>query len=186
MASYFQYIRYIRVRPSVIPQEVWDDQRYNIPIAADGYVYVKIPCSMYGLKEAGVIAFNQLVQKLDPSGYEPMPFTPGLWCHRTKRTTFALCVNDCGVKYFSVPDALHLINAVKSNHDLTIHWSGALYCGLTLDWHYDEGYVDVSMPGYVDRALTKFAHPAPLRPQHAPHKWIEPAYGSRKPQRPTP
>jgi hypothetical protein len=42
------------------------------------------------------------------------------------------------------------------------------------------------MPGYVDRALTKFNHPAPLHQQHAPHKWIEPAYGSRKLQTPTP
>jgi hypothetical protein len=40
------------------------------------------------------------------------------------------------------------------------------------------------MPGYVPRALAKFNHPPPLRPQHAPHKWIEPVYGSKKPQNP--
>jgi hypothetical protein len=91
---------------------VWDDQRYNTSIATDGYVYLEIRRSMYGLKEAGVIAFDQLVQKLDPSGYEPMPFTPGLWHNRRKRTTFALCVDDFGVKYFSVPNALHLMNDV--------------------------------------------------------------------------
>jgi hypothetical protein len=107
------YYQYIRVRPSVIPQEVWDDPRYNIPIATNGYVYLEIRCGMYCLKEAGVIALNQLVQKLDPSGYEPIPFTPGLWRHRTKRSTFALCVDDFGIKSFSVPNALHLINTVK-------------------------------------------------------------------------
>ena len=42
------------------------------------------------------------------------------------------------------------------------------------------------MPGYVTRALKNFNHPAPLRPQHAPHQWTEPTYGSRKPQNPTP
>jgi hypothetical protein len=31
--SYFQYIR---VRSTIIPQEVWDDHRYTIPIASDG------------------------------------------------------------------------------------------------------------------------------------------------------
>jgi hypothetical protein len=41
------------------------------------------------------------------------------------------------------------------------------------------------MNGYVGRALRRFDHPPPLRPQHAPHAWIQPAYGSRKPQRPT-
>lgn len=42
------------------------------------------------------------------------------------------------------------------------------------------------MPKYVARALAKFEHPAPLRAQHAPHKWVEPVYGSRQPQTPTP
>jgi hypothetical protein len=181
-----EYYQYLRVPISVIPQEVWDDPRYDIPVAADGYVYLEIRRGMYGLKEAGIIAFNQLVKKLAPSGYEPMPFTPGMWRHRTKRTTFVLCVDDFGVKYFSNADAMHLINALQTDYELTIDWAGDLYCGLTLDWHYEEGYVDVSMPGYVYRALTKFNHPKPLRAQHAPHKWSEPAYGSRKPQSPTP
>jgi len=140
---------------------------------------------MYGLKEASILAFNQLVQKLKPAGYEPMPFTPGLWRHRTKRTTFALCVDNFGVKYFSTADATHLIDTVKAHYDLTVDWTGK-YCGLALDWHYDKGYVDISMPGCVTRALKKFNHPAPLRPQHAPHQWSAPIYGSGKPQDPTP
>jgi hypothetical protein len=49
---------------------------------------------------------------------------------RTKCTTFALCVDDLGMKYFSLPDATHLINAVKAHYDLTIDWIGKLYCGL--------------------------------------------------------
>jgi hypothetical protein len=98
---------------------------------------------MYGLKEAGILAFNQLVQKLKPTGYEPMPFTPGLWRHRTKRTTFALCFDDFGVKYFSKADAMHLIETVKAHYDLTIDWDRKRYCGLALDWHYDKGFVDI-------------------------------------------
>jgi len=180
------YYQYIRVRPEMIPQEVWDDPRYEINTADDGFIYLEIRRGMYGLKEAGIIAFNQLVKKLAPAGYEPMPFTPGLWKHRTKQTTFVLCVDDFGVKYFSKADAQHLIDAIKENYELSIDWEGTLYCGLTLNWQYEKGYVDVSMPGYVERALTKFQHPAPLRAQHAPHKWIEPVYGSRKPQSPTP
>jgi nitrous oxide reductase accessory protein NosL len=88
---------------------------------------------MYGLKEAAIITFNQLVKKLAPHGYAPAPFTPGLWRHNTKRTTFVLCVDDFGVKYFSQPDAQHLIDALKAHYELTIDWSGALYCGLMLD-----------------------------------------------------
>jgi hypothetical protein len=165
---------------------VWDDPQYGIPIANDSYVYLEIRRGMYGLKEAGIIAFNQLIKKLDPHGYELMPFTPGLWRHRTKPTTFVLCVDNFGVKYFSTADAHHLINTITSSYELTTNWPGSLYCGLTLDWwHYDKGYVNVSMPGYVNQALKKINHPAPLRKQHAPHRWVEPAYGSKQPQTPT-
>jgi hypothetical protein len=80
---------------------------------------------------------------------------------------------------------LHLIETVKAHYDLTIDWDGKLYCGLALDWHYDKGFVDISMPGYVARALKKFDHPTPSRPQHAPNQWSAPIYGSRKPQVPT-
>jgi hypothetical protein len=129
---------------------------------------------MYGLKEARVIAFNQLMEQLAAYGYEPMPFTPGLWRHQTKQIMFALCVNNFGVKYFSLLDPNHLINTIKATYDLTIDWTIDLYCGLSLNWHYNKGYINVSMPGYVDRALKTFEHPAPLDPQYAPHKGSSP------------
>jgi hypothetical protein len=36
------------------------------------------------------------------------------------------------------------------------------------------------MPNYVSEALHKFQHPAPYRPEHAPHDWTKPAYGQRQ------
>jgi hypothetical protein len=66
---------------------------------------------------------------------------------------------------------------------LTIDWDGALCCGLTLDWHFNDGCVDVSMPGCVPRALKWFEHPPPRQPQHAPYKWwLAQGSGSGKPQ----
>jgi hypothetical protein len=128
-----KYFQYFRTRPSIIPQEVWFDPRYDIPIVADGYVYLEIRRGIYGLKEAGIVTFNQLVHQLTLYGYEPMPFTPGMWRHHTKRTTFAFCVDDFGVNYFSKNDAMYLINALQANYLLTIDWKGNLYCGLALD-----------------------------------------------------
>jgi hypothetical protein len=144
----------MRVPTSCISKEVWEDPSYDIHIADDGCVCLEIRCGLCGLKEAGILAFNQLVKKLAPHGHEPMPFTPGLWRHRTKRTTFVLCVDDFGVKHFTKADAQHLIDAFKADYKLTIDWDGALCCGLTLDWHCDKGHVNVSMPGHVPRALT--------------------------------
>jgi hypothetical protein len=79
---------------------------------------------------------------------------------------------------------LHLVDALHEEYEITTDWTGSLYCGLTLDWHYNKGYVDISMPGYVTCALLKFNHPAPKYAQHAPHTWIEPVYGSKQQQQP--
>jgi hypothetical protein len=180
-----KYYQYIHVLAKRIPQEVWDDPRYAPHIEPDGFVNLEICRGMYGLKEAGILAFEQLVVKLAPHGYEPAPYTPGLWRHITKPTTFTLCENDFGVKYFTKADALHLVTALHKDYEITTSWAGLLYCGLTLDWHYDAGYVDIPMPGYVNQTLSKFQHPTPKRSQHAPHQWIEPVYGSKQQQKPT-
>ena len=58
-----------------------------------------------------------------------------------------------GVKYFSKNDALHLVNAVKSQYQCTVNWTGSLYCGLNLDWHYNRGFFNVTMKDYVSEPL---------------------------------
>jgi hypothetical protein len=35
------------------------------------------------------------------------------------------------------------------------------------------------MPDYVTKALTRFNHPPPSRPQHSPHAWLKPQYGAK-------
>ena len=35
------------------------------------------------------------------------------------------------------------------------------------------------MPGYVEKALQRFEHPAPKRPQDSPHPWTAPVYGAK-------
>jgi hypothetical protein len=53
------------------------------------------------------------------------------------------------------------------------------YCGLAIKWNYTKRYVDISMPGYVSSTLERLQHSKPLRPQHAPHKWTQPAYSQK-------
>jgi hypothetical protein len=180
-----EYYQYLRIHASMIPPEIFDEYP-ELVVEADGYVYFEIWKGIYGLKEAGIIAFQHLVKNLAKHGYEPMPFTPGLWRHRSRPTTFTLCVDDFGIKYFSKTDAQHLIAAVEINYQCTVDWSGTLYCGLNLAWNYEKGYVDVSMDGYVKRALKRFNHvPTSTRTQHAPHPWQAPVYGRKTAQQPT-
>ena len=126
----------MRIHPSKISQEIKNEYEYSI--SANGLVYLEICKSMYVLKKSGVLAFNQLVKSLAPHGYKPMPHSTGLWRHHTLKTTFALCVDDFGVKYFSKIDANQLINALQKNYNKTTNWTGSLYCGLTLQWNFEE------------------------------------------------
>jgi hypothetical protein len=57
------------------------------------------------------------------------------------------------------------------------YWTGGLYSGITFKWDYLHKHVDLSIPGYITAMLQKYQHPPAKRPQYAPHKWTEPAYG---------
>ena len=156
-------------------------QEYTINpiIAHDNYVYVKIKKGMYGLKQAAIIAYKHLVKKLQPHGYYPVPSTSNLWAHTSRPTVFVLCVDDFGIKYFNQKDLDHLLNALKQTYKVSIDLEGKNYLGYELFWNYAYGYVDLAMPKYIPKALRRFNHPQPKRPQYAPHKWTEPTYGQR-------
>jgi hypothetical protein len=90
-------------------------------------------------------------------------------------------VDDFGVKYVGREHSEHLGECIKKNYNISSDWNGSAYCGLTLEWYYKNRTVDLSMPGYIRSALHKYQHAAPTRPEHAPHTWNPPIYGT-KPQ----
>jgi hypothetical protein len=93
---------------------------------------------------------------------------------------FTLVVDDFGVRYTKRADVEELLAILQLEYKLTTNWAGTRYVGLTLDWDYKNGHVDISMPGYIIRALLRFAHRHPCRSQHAPHEWAAPVYGARQ------
>ena len=80
-----------------------------------------------------------------------------------------LVVDDFGVKYVGKQHARHLVNVLSKFYEMEEDWIGKLYCGVTLDWNYREGYVDISMPNYVAKQLVKYRHKAPKRRQNCPY-----------------
>jgi hypothetical protein len=104
LQSLMHIFQYMRVHRKYLPIEIIEE--YNLTedyFDSQGYVYVEIRKGMYGLKEAAILAYDQLKAHLAPFGYAPVTHTPGLWRHATKPTTFTLAVDDFGVKYFSTP-----------------------------------------------------------------------------------
>jgi hypothetical protein len=56
-------------------------------LLVNGRVLFEISKGIYGLPQAGRLAYNQLVNHLPPHGYRPVPRTPGLWKHDTRPVT---------------------------------------------------------------------------------------------------
>ena len=144
---------YMRIHNKYFSTEFRDLYNLHNKINKDGYVYCEILLGMYRLKQAAILAYKLIEQRLRPTGYFPIKESNGLWKHKTRPTIFALCVDDFGVKYFKKDDADHLIQTLQEHYEISIDYKGSNYCGLTLEWNYDQGYVDVSMPGYVVEAL---------------------------------
>jgi hypothetical protein len=133
LVSDMKIYQYMRVHRKYVPAAIID--KYGLTRAhfdSKGYVYLEIQKGMYGLKEASILAYNQLKAHLAPYNYSPGCFRTGLWKHDTRPTTFTLAVDDFGIKYFSKRDADHLFSALRNQYALTKDWSGRTYLGLTL------------------------------------------------------
>jgi hypothetical protein len=83
---------------------------------------------------------------------------------------FNLCVDDLGIKYIECKHIQHLYNALcKETYEIVEDWMANLYCQITLKWNYKKHHVDLAMPAYVKKQLTKYSHIAPLIPKHCPY-----------------
>jgi hypothetical protein len=169
---------YMRLAVNTLPDEII--QQYKLlDLVHNGYIYVEIRRGMYGLPQAGIIANHQLVKRLAPFGYYPVTHTPGLWRHKYRPILFSLVVDDFGVKYVGKEHAQHLIDTLASFYEITTDWDATKYCGITLDWDYENRTVDLSMPNYVSDALHHFQHISAKQAVHAPSKWTPPNYGTK-------
>lgn len=168
----------VRIPIWMIPIEIQllynlQDKIYN------GYVYAEIRRGMYGLPQAGKLASDQLQEHVEPYGYIPCTVTPGLWKDTNSDLMFSLVVDDFGIRYTNRNDVDKLMQALSTKYKFKTDWSGSRYIGLTLTWDYENRTVDISMPGYIARALLRFKHPKPSRPQYSPHAWNAPSYGAK-------
>ena len=152
---------YMRIPLKIIPQQIIDDYHLT-ELAHNGYIYFQVDKGLYGLVQAGKLAYDQLLQRLTAADFYPAPHAPGLFLHKTRPISFTLCVDDFGIKYTRKQDIDYLINTIQQHYKVTIDWTGSNYLGLTLDWDYNNKTVDISMPGYIE--ATRFQHPIPSKP----------------------
>ena len=176
---------YMRMPISLIPLDIIE--HYGLrEKALNGYAYMEIRRGMYGLPQAGILANKLLKERLARHGYHEQPHTPGLWKHDTRPVWFNLAVDDFGIKYIGEDNLQHLYDALRhETYEIVEDRVGDLYCGINLQWNYAKRYVDLSMPKYVLKQLTRYAHPKPSKPQHCPFSPNPITYGKDN-QAPTP
>jgi hypothetical protein len=82
LVSNMPIYQYMRVHCRYVPQEIINEYDLtNQHFSSKGFVYLEIRKCMYGLKEAAILAYDQLKAHLAPYGYFPVAQTPGLWRH---------------------------------------------------------------------------------------------------------
>ena len=167
---------YMWIEAWMIPQDIMDE--YDVHIV-NGRALVEITNAMYGLPQAGRLAYNKLEKHLADDGYHPCKLTPGVFRHVTRPISFCLVVDDFGIKFVGKENADHLVTTLRKHYDITIDWEGKTFCGIHLKWDYKNNHVDLSMPKYVNKALKRFDHPDPPSPEHSPHPWTAPKYGQK-------
>jgi hypothetical protein len=93
--------------------------------------------------------------------------------------TFCLVVNNFGIKTTSMVDMKHLVSSLQEHYSVAVDWTGSLFCWVKLKWDYINPTVDLRMPDYISKALLKYQHQVPSKPQHAPYKVTTIQFGAR-------
>ena len=122
----------MRIHISLLPPEAIDEYNLNDFVDPQGYVYIQINKGMYGLKQAGSIAHNNLKLRLRKHGYRPCNFTKGLWSHDSNSIKFMLVVDDFGIRYENEKDLQHLFTSLREKYTISVDISGKNFCGFTL------------------------------------------------------
>ena len=167
---------YMRISLKHIPPDV--QARYSMaPFVHNGHVLMEINTSIYGLPQAGKLSQDRLVSHLASNGYRQCTNTPCLFVHDANGIAFTLVVDDFLIKYKDKAAADHLMTTLRGLYEITTDFSNVQkYVGITLKHNKLKRTIDMSMPGYVQKALSRFKRTS-LRGADSPIIYVPPRYG---------
>ena len=97
---------------------------------------------------------------------------------------FFLLVDDFSIEYVVKEHALHLLNNIEQNYEITADWEGTKFAVIDLAWDYNVRHSNrtcrISMDGYITRVLLKYGHPCPSKLQLLPQKHCEVIHGAKE------
>ena len=104
--------------------------------------------------------------------------TPCLFRHISNGIAFTLVVDDFLVKYPEKASADHLHQTLSMLYEMKVDWSASKYIGFTLHFDATRHTVTLSMPGYIEKVLTRFV-PDLSHCAETPALYIPPIYGAK-------
>ena len=167
---------YMRVPIKHIPLKI--QKKYNMePLIYNGYILMEISNTIYGLPQAGRLSQERLVSHLATFGYKQCSNTPCLFVHESNGIAFTLVVDDFLVKYKNQGAAEHLLAALRELYTITTDFATTQkYVGITLFHNLTTNTIDMSMPGYVQKALLRFKRKYTVGAD-SPIIYVPPRYG---------
>ena len=122
------------------------------------------------------ISMNVYIAKVLLNYGHPIPKKPQLLPHKHREwrpIKFVLLVDDFGIEYVGNEHALHLLNTLEQNYEITTDWEGTKFSGIDLAWDYNARHANwichIYMDGYISKVCLRYGHPSPKKPQLLPH-----------------
>ena len=146
------------------------------------FFYCRVDKTMYGFRQAGFHANQQVTALLLAHGYYQLQ--PCLFTHTIDPIYFALIVDDYGIKYKHISHFHRLVNALSTKYHVKAHPIADTFLGLTIEHDRVARTITTSMPNYVPNMLKRY-RPNGVKLASSPSIYIPPTYGSKAPQLPT-
>ena len=112
--------KYMRMKLDMFPDDVIEEYNLCDKVEPNGYVYIKVHKSMYGLLQAGLLTQELLTKQLAKHCYKQSDVTPGLWIGECRPICFSLVIDGFGVEYVGREHAAHLVSALKEIYELEV------------------------------------------------------------------
>ena len=175
---------YMSISLKHIPPDI--QKRYNIfGMVHNGYILMEISKGIYGLPQAGKLSQDRLVKHLAANDYIQCVNTPCLFKHKINGVVFTLVVDDFLIKFKGRDSVDHLLNVLRELYKITTDFSrdSLKYVGITLRHDRKRRHIDMSIPGYVVKALKRFQR-VYSKGADSPIIYVPPSYGKHQQEAP--
>lgn len=147
--------KHLRIKLSNMSQEIIDEYELMKRVH-HGWLCIGIHRGACGLAQAGMLSHIELTKRLRTAGYFESQHAPGLWKHRWRSVLIALIVDDFGIEHVGKEHTNHLIETLRQHYEVAEDWQGAKFLDIDLQWNCNKQTVRLSMPDYINKALTRF------------------------------